>query len=69
MLQLSLMIALGVLLSNCNSNPPVLSMPKPPPSTSLGITWQDDGDRLSISIEDAIKLEQWLIDVDFYIYG
>ncbi|NIZ41372.1 hypothetical protein PVA45_07115 (plasmid) [Entomospira entomophila] len=53
--------------STCATAPSHTRMPKPAPPSSLGITWRDDGDRVSISKEDAVKLEQWLIDVEYYI--
>ena len=56
-------------LSSCRSAPPTVGMPRPMRSSELGITWHDDGERVSLSREDAVRLAQWLIDVDFYIYG
>lgn len=63
-----LTILLVASLSNCTSAPTTTGMPRPMRSSELGITWQADGDRVSISRDDAVKLAQWLIDVDYYIY-
>lgn len=65
--KIGLMIALVVSLSSCQSLPK-LSMPKPVSPQTLRISWQEEPNgRLSISKEDAVKLEQWLIDVEFYL--
>ncbi|NIZ47820.1 hypothetical protein PVA44_07820 (plasmid) [Entomospira nematocerorum] len=56
-----------VFTSTCVTSPSKTRMPKPVPPSSLGITWHDEDDRVSISKEDAVKLEQWLIDVEYYI--
>jgi hypothetical protein len=65
-----LIICLITLTASCatsSSQPTALAYPKPEPAKSLKLAWQDDGDRVSLSKEDAVKLMQWLLDVEAFI--
>ena len=54
-------------LTTCLHQPTPTTSPKPPVPTRPVITWQDDGDRVSIPKEEAVALAKYFNEIDAYI--
>lgn len=61
-----LSLILALILNSCVSMQGI-NPPAPLPSQNLHITWIESDDYVCLSKEDAVKLEQWLIDMDFFV--
>lgn len=59
-----ILITLLTLSTSCSTIPADITYAAP---VRPRLSWQDDGDRASISKEDAVKLAHYFIEVDAYI--
>jgi hypothetical protein len=67
LLSLTIFLSSCVTSSSSRGTPPARLYPQPSPPTSLQLGWQDEGQRVCLSKEDAIKLMHWLLEVEAFL--
>lgn len=58
-----------VLVTNSCISTQGIKAPSPPSSHILNINWIESDEYVCISKEDAVRLEQWLIEMDFFVHN